>query len=131
MNILPGTIANIKSHGNLTLVKVTVADLSFTTIVIETPDTASYLKQDASIKVMFKETEVIIAEDDLGISLQNRIPGQVTAINKGALLSQVTLRYQDHTVTSIITTNAVDQLGIIPGSKVVAMVKTNEIMLSE
>ena len=131
MNILPGTIQSINTHGNLTLVKVNVSDLTFTSIVIETPDTASYLREGTEIKVMFKETEVIIGLNDPNISLQNRIPAKVTSIKEGKLLSELTLSYRDYSICSVITSNAVRQLQLSPGNEVVAMIKTNEIMLSE
>jgi molybdopterin-binding protein len=131
MNILPGAIQNIQTHGNLTLVKVNVSGLVFTTIIIETPETVSYLKEGAKIKVMFKETEVIIGRNEPVISLQNRIPAIITDINQGRLLSQITLQYLDHSIGSIITSSAVRQLQLSTGDEVVAMIKTNEIMLSE
>lgn len=113
------------------MVKVDVADVTFTSIVIETPETANYLKTGAPVIVMFKETEVIISKNSADISLQNQIPVKVTAIEQGKLLSQLNLQYQQHTLCSIITTNAVQQLQLQPGSEVIAMIKTNEIMLSE
>lgn len=131
MNILPGTVQDIQTHGNLTLVKVNVSELVFTTIIIETPETVGYLKESAKIKVMFKETEVIIGRNEPVISLQNRIPARITDINQGQLLSQITLQYRDYTIGSIITSNAVEQLKLSTGDEVVAMIKTNEIMLSE
>jgi len=131
LNILHGTIQDLKVHGNLTLVKVTVSDITLTSIVIETPETANYLKIGAPVKVMFKETEVIIGKSGADISLQNQIPVKVTAINQGQLLSQLNLLYQEHNLCSIITTNAVKKLQLKPGVEVIAMVKTNEIMLAE
>ena len=131
MNILPGIIEEFQTHGNLTLVKVRIEDLLFTTIVIETPESVGYLKQDCPIKVMFKETEVIISKDNQDISLQNRIPSVVEEIKQGQLLSHLILKYRSYLIGSIITSNAVNQLQIKPGSEVVAMIKTNEIMLSE
>ena len=131
MNILHGTIQDLKIHGNLTLVKVTVSDVTLTSIVIETPETADYLKVGAPVKVMFKETEVIIGKSGADISLQNQIPVKVVAIDQGQLLSQRYLLYQEHNLLSIITTNAVKKLQLIPGVEVIAMVKTNEIMLAE
>ncbi|GJM29856.1 MAG: hypothetical protein DHS20C17_24910 [Cyclobacteriaceae bacterium] len=131
MNTFDGVIHSIRTYGNLTLVKVAVADLIFTSIVIETPETAGYLKPGASTKVMFKSTEVIIANNPLGISLQNQIPAKVIEVIKGQLLCQLNLQYQQFTFGSIITRNAVEQLQIDAGSEVVAMIKTNEIMLSE
>ncbi len=131
MNILPGTIQDLKVHGNLTLVKVVVSDITFTSIVIETPETAPYLKIGAPIKVMFKETEVIIGKNGENISLQNQIPVKVVSIEQGQLLSQLNLQYQEYTLCSIITSNAVKQLQLQPGVEVIAMIKTSEIMLSE
>jgi len=131
MNILPGAIQNIQTHGNLTLVKVNVSGLVFTTIIIETPDTVSYLKEGTKIKVMFKDTQVNTRRNDPIISLQNRIPAIITDINHGQLLSQITLQYLNHSIGSIITSNAVRQLQLSIGEEVVAMIKTNEIMLSE
>lgn len=131
MNVLPGTIREIQTHGNLTLVTVDVSDIVFTSIVIETPETASYLEPGTPIKVMFKETEVIIGKNGAEISLRNQIPVQVREIKEGKLLSQLILQYKNHRFSSIITTNAVNQLQLKPGSEVLAMIKTNEIMLSE
>jgi molybdate transport system regulatory protein len=131
MNILPGIIEETKTQGNLTLVKVMVADIPFTSIVIETPESAPYLKSGTPVKVIFKETEVIIGKHSEVISLQNRIPARITEINSGELLTQLSLEYQSYSINSIITTNAVRQLQLEPGNEVIAMVKTNEIMLSE
>ena len=131
MNILPGTIRDLQVHGNLTLVKVAVSDITITSIVIETPETANYLKVGAPVKVMFKETEVIIGKSGVGISLQNQIPVKVVAIEQGQLLCQLNMQYQEYTLCSIITSNAVNQLQLRPGVEVIAMIKTNEIMLSE
>lgn len=131
MNILSGTIQDLQVHGNLTLVKVVVSDITFTSIVIETPETAPYLSIGTPIKVMFKETEVIIGKSGANISLQNQIPVKVVSIEQGQLLSQLNLQYQEYTLCSIITSNAVKQLQLQPGVEVIAMIKTSEIMLSE
>lgn len=131
MNILPGTIRDLQVHGNLTLVKVAVSDITITSIVIETPETANYLKVGAPVKVMFKETEVIIGKSGVDISLQNQIPVKLVSIEQGQLLCQLNMKYQEYTLCSIITSNAVNQLQLQPGVKVIAMIKTNEIMLSE
>ena len=113
------------------MVKVEVSNIIITSIVIETPKTAGYLKVGVPIKVMFKETEVIIGKNSKDISLQNRIPVKVVKIKKGQLLSQVDLQFGKLNVSSIITSNAVKQLQLAVGTDVIAMIKTNEIMLSE
>ena len=132
MNILKGKIEAITVNGSLSLVHVKVKDTRLSAIVIDTPETASYLKIGHSIDVIFKETEVIIGMGvEHQISLQNKLEGTVQSIESGSLLSKLILDTQAGQVTSIITTNAVKQLGLQTGSQITAMIKTNEMMLSE
>lgn len=132
MNILTGHIANIKVNGELSIVKVKVGPVLFSTIVIDTPDTAPFLKPDNRVKVIFKETEVILGVGDMtGISLRNKMKGKVSDIESDTLLSKVTIETEIGEITSIITSNAVKNLKIILGMEITAMVKTNELMLSK
>ena len=132
MNCLQGKIESLNVHDNLTLATIKVGDVLMKSIVIETPDTCAYLVKGKPINVLFKETEVVIGKgDNLAISLQNRFNCIIQHIEKGVLLSKLTLASQDTEVFSIITTNAVAQLALKKGQHVLAMIKTNEIMLSE
>ena len=130
MNSLKGNIKSIRSHENLSIVKIDVGEYSFTTVVIETSDTADYLKLGNEIRVLFKETEVLICLKPCpDISLQNRIDCEVRKIIKGKLLSQISMQSSIGNIKSIITTNAVEQLKLKENDQVIAMIKTNEIML--
>lgn len=132
MNLLRGTITEIKVHGNLSLVRVSVSNITLTSIVIETPETVAYLKIGKEVKVMFKETEVIIGTaQDPGISLQNQIPVAIKEVVPGVLLSELLLEFNGKMIRSVITSRAVEQLGLTAGDRVTAMVKTNEVMLAE
>jgi len=130
MNSFNGNISSIKSHENLSIVKIDIGEYSFTTVVIETAETVDYLKIDSEIKVLFKETEVLICLKPCPkISLQNRIDCKVQEITKGKLLSQISMQSSIGDIKSIITTNAVEQLKLKANDEVIAMIKTNEIML--
>ncbi|MCE7990774.1 MAG: TOBE domain-containing protein [Roseivirga sp.] len=132
MNVLSGKIASVAPSGDLSLVKVDCSGILISVILIDTPDTATYLKVDMPVKLMFKETEVIIGLGSTHqISLQNKLDGPVTRIEKGELLSKITIQSEAGAISSIITTNAVNQLGLEVGTLACAMIKTNEIMLSE
>lgn len=132
MNTLKGTIADIKTHEDVSLVKVNWDDKhTFTAVVIDTTDTANYLKHGKEVKLLFKETEVCISKDDSpNISIQNKIPCVIQAIKPGIILSQVILKCNETTIKSIITTNACTQLKLSEGDKIVALIKSNEISLS-
>ncbi len=100
-------------------------------MVIEIPETADYLRMGHEIHVLFKETEVVIGTDAThAISLQNRIHGVIQRIEQGKLLSKILIQTPMGGIISIISTNAVRQLGLKEGVRVLAMVKLNEIMLS-
>jgi len=132
MNILKGKISDIRVNGDLSIVKVDIGNTIFSTILIDTPDTADYLKLDNEVRVIFKETEVILGVGDMsGISLRNKLVGEVSCIESDKLLSKVTINTSLGPITSIITSNAVKQLKIVEGLEVSAMIKTNELMLSK
>lgn len=106
-------------------------EISLKTIVLETPDSASYLQAGQQVDVLFKETEVVIGLDvESKVSLQNRIPGSINSINKGELISKVKIKTPIGELVSIISSNGVKQLGLEEGNQVVAMIKLNEVMLS-
>lgn len=133
MNSLDGHITAIEVSGNLSLVSVTLMDTSiWETIIVETPQTVPYLIKGHTIKMIFKETEVILGtHGHHSISLQNRISGRITHIEKGNLISKVTLSTKAGKVVSIIGTKALEELGLKKETTITAMVKLNEIMLSE
>ncbi|WP_074405611.1 MULTISPECIES: TOBE domain-containing protein [Aquimarina] len=132
MNVLKGEITSIKTNGSLSLVTVDVGAVFFNTIIIETPDTAPYLKQGNHIKMIFKETEVIVGKGtEHSISIQNKAIGEIINIKKGTLLNTLTIDSTVGHLTAIITSDAADQLQLEIGEKITAMIKTTEIMLSE
>lgn len=131
MNTLNGNITAIQSHEGISLVKVKSNDTIFTSIVLDTPETASYLETGHSVKIIFKETEVIISKDsNPNISIQNRLQCTIESIKKGVLLSQINLNFGETIIESIITTNACEQLQLEKKDPVLALIKTNEVSLS-
>lgn len=132
MNSLKGEIEHIEISGNLSLIGIKVGECQFKSIVVETPETVDYLRVGGAVDVLFKETEVIIAiGDNLQISLRNKMISTITSIEKGKLLAKLVLQTNAGEVISIITSNAVDNLNLKEGSEVIAMVKTNEILLAK
>ena len=131
MNIFKGNIEAVNVNGELSIITIRVNSINFTAIVIDTPVTAPYLKQGNPIKVIFKETEVIIGIGSVeGISLRNKLFGKVLSIESDNLLSKLIIQTEIGEITSIITSNSVKRLKIEIGTEVCAMVKTNELLLS-
>ena len=84
-----------------------------------------------SVQVYFKETEVIIAKNEnLNISIQNKILCTIKSIKHGEILSELELSFEEFTIKSLITTNACNTLNLKSGADVLALIKTNEVSLS-
>ena len=130
MNNLKGKIASFESQGDLSIVKINVDENTLKAIVIENPDTSTYLKKDREVNVYFKETEVVIAKNPSDqISLENRINCIVSTIEKGKILSNVELINGENRLNSVISTESLNAMNIVVNDEVTAMVKMNEIMI--
>lgn len=69
---------------------------------------------------------------EMKISARNVWLGNVSAVEKGAVNSVVTIALKgEDTIVSVITDNSVQRLGLIPGSEVLAIVKAPSVMLSQ
>ena len=114
----------------MSMVDIDVQGDVFSSIVLETPASASYLKQGNSVQMLFKETEVSIGKNLTGlISLRNRFKGTIRRIERSEILSKIFLNYQSQEIVSIISTRSVGKLGLIDGDEVEWLVKTNEVSL--
>lgn len=130
MNKIKGTVSELTSSGELTLVKIQVGNDFLSAVIIE--DSSSHLEIGKEVIVIFKETEVALAVEFSGrISLRNKLCCKVTAIEKGIVLTSVKLDYKGNNFTSIITTSSAESLDLKPDLIVTAFVKTNELMLME
>ena len=130
MNKLTGKIILIVSSPHMSMVDVDVDGDVFSSIVLETPATGSYLKEGVEITLLFKETEVSIGKNLSGmISLRNRFKARVKGVEKSDILSKISLEYRSKKIVSIISTRSVDKLGLMAGDEVEWLVKTNEVSL--
>jgi len=130
MNKLTGIISQIQKSGAIMLVDVDVDGHGFSALLIESAAHPVWLQSGNVIDLVFKETEVSLAKGLTGkISMRNRMICKVLGIERGVLLSAVKLQFQNYTITSAITTRAVDSLQITVGEEIEALVKANEVSL--
>lgn len=130
MNKLVGKIVLIESSLHMSMVDIDVDGDIFSSIVLETPVSAPYLKKGSNVTLLFKETEVSIGKNLSGlISLRNRFKGEIRRIEKSDILSKVFINYKGKEIVSIISTRSTQKLGLIDGDLVEWLVKTNEVSL--
>ncbi|MCA6073495.1 TOBE domain-containing protein [Fulvivirga sedimenti] len=132
MNRIQATITEVSSSGNLSIVKLAVAKIPLSAVILDTIETSPFVQVGNLVSVLFKETEVTIADITVErISLRNRFPGEIVEIETGKLLTRLQLKTDAGMIRALITTESANELQLAQGSEVVAMIKTNELMLSE
>lgn len=64
------------------------------------------------------------------ISARNQLAGRVIAINRGTAIANVELDVAGQRLIASITVEAVDELGLQPGSDVTAVIKASDVILA-
>jgi molybdopterin-binding protein len=62
-------------------------------------------------------------------SARNRFPGTVTSVEVDGVMAVVEIEAGPHRITAAITRDAVEELGIVEGSRATAMVKATSVMI--
>ncbi|SFC90849.1 molybdenum-pterin binding domain-containing protein [Zunongwangia mangrovi] len=133
MNNLSGKIKHIKNSEYLSEVIIELENNSiFNVFLVETPQTASYLKPGQKIKLLFKETEVIISKHLMPeISIRNQLKAEIIEIKPGKILSEIVLKSAVGKIKSLLSSTVLQQMNFSESQEVLILVKANEIMLSE
>lgn len=132
MNQLPGTIKEITSSGNVSLVSLDAAGTEMSAVIIGTLANTPYLRPGKTVVILFKESEVSIGKNITGqISLRNQINADIIAIENGEVFSKIDMEFLGLQITSLITTRSAERMNLIKGDKVTAFIKSNEVMLMD
>lgn len=65
------------------------------------------------------------------INVRNQFKGRIKEIITGPVVSEVDVDTPSGIVTAVITTRSVKELGLAPGSEVLALVKSTEVALAK
>jgi molybdopterin-binding protein len=77
------------------------------------------------------QANALVPSDPAGgsSSARNRFVGLVTSVHSDPVMSQVELQCGPHRVVSLMSTEAVRELGLVPGSVAVAVVKATTVIV--
>jgi molybdopterin-binding protein len=70
------------------------------------------------------EADVVVAQ-----SARNRFPGIVTRVLKDKVAAQVEIHAGPHRIVSLMTREAADELGFVPGMRAIAAVKATNVVI--
>jgi molybdopterin-binding protein len=88
--------------------------------LVDGADLARYLTESAPAR----ELEPIVGE-----SARNRFPGLVIDVEKDGLVAIVHIQAGPHRITSLMTREAADELGLAPGDLAIGVVKSTNVVV--
>lgn len=124
MNTLPAILTAITASEHLSILTVSVEEDNFHLLLAEQCHEAI----GTPLRLAFKETEVILSKE-FTTSTANIQSAAVEKIDKGIVLSQITLLYHEITLTALVPTLTFNQLNIVEGDTISWMVQPSEISL--
>jgi molybdopterin-binding protein len=89
--------------------------------VVEGAEVARLLRETSSAQITAETAPVV------GRSARNRFAGIVTRVVKDTVMAQVEIQAGPHRLVSLLSTEAVEELGLEPGSLAVATVKATNV----
>lgn len=94
-------------------------------------DPSGRMVVEGSVLAEFAKDQAKTVRDPSGISrsARNRFVGLVTEVNSDAVMSQVELQCGPHRLVSLMSTEAVRELGLRPGVMAVAVVKSTSVVV--
>lgn len=129
MNSFSGKISEIHASNSFKLIKVVVNDITVAGIIISDDDSLKY-HVGQSVNVIFNETEVILAKpDNLEIAIFNQVKGEIKEVQQGEILTRVVVLTEMGEVVAVISNESLKFLKLQIGENVMALIKTNEVML--
>jgi molybdopterin-binding protein len=63
------------------------------------------------------------------VSARNRLPGIVVAVKKDVVMAQVEMICGPHRIVSLMSADAADELGLAPGERAIASIKSTNVVL--
>ncbi|MGE4399184.1 MAG: molybdopterin-binding protein [Campylobacterales bacterium] len=129
MNKLKAKVVNEKYSDGLGRIEALCGDYLFRLLVF---GQNSPLRSKDEAYLLIKESEVAISKSKhTDISISNRIECRIGSLQKGTILCEIGLEFNGEKLTSIITTESTERLGLNVGDTVFALIKANEIYIEE
>ncbi len=144
MNTFRGSILAIEAQESIALIDVALGSHRLCATVLGSAAAQANWRLGQNVQLMFNEMEVALAKNFQGqISLRNRLPGKITQLEFGKILTRVEFLLapveecaepcvelcSDILIQAVITTRSARALELAVGDTVLGLVKSNEVNL--
>jgi molybdate transport system regulatory protein len=133
-NQLAGTVETVTEGAVNGVVAIKVGQNTITADITMDAIKDLGLETGKEATVIVKATNVLLAtgtERITGLSARNQLAGTVAKVTKGAVNGHVSLELNGGgNLTSSITNEAIEELGLVEGSPALAIVKATDVMVA-
>lgn len=128
MNKLEAEVINIDSLENLAIVQFNFEGITLSMMSLG----LSNIKIGTKVTLSINASHIAIAKGFQGeISLSNKLDCVIKKLDKGKLLSSLTLDFKGTKLTSIITTNSVNRMNLKENDQITALIKASELSIQK
>lgn len=128
MNKLEAVVSKIDSLENLTIVQFDFNGITLSMMSLG----LSNIKIGSKVILNMNASHIAIAKGLEGqISLSNKLDCIIEKLDKGELLSSLSLKIKGIIITSIITTNSVNRMNLKEKDEVSAFIKASELSIQK
>ncbi len=129
MNRINATITAIESEHHITIISFNADSTPLRMMSLEQN---LDLHVGAHVVLGFKASHVALAKAPLeNISISNRLHVSIEAIDRGALLCALQLRFGESMLEGVITKNSCEAMQLHSGDTIIALVKASELSIVE
>ena len=132
-NQLSGTIKKIvKGAVNAQIIIVLKSGNTLVSVITNNAVDSLGLNEGEEVTAFFKSSSVMLGRGEMQISAQNRLEGTVQSVHTGAINSEVVVSMGDlDKIVAVVTQESIQMLNIEQGSRVYAVIKSNDIMIGK
>jgi molybdopterin-binding protein len=129
MNRIIATVTAVESVDHITIINLSAHDTPFRMMSLE--QNLSFTS-GSRVVLGFKASHVSLAKEPLeNISISNRIPVTIQALESGVLLCSLSLQFHENVFESIITKNSCIAMKLAVGESILALIKASELSILE
>lgn len=127
MNKVKATIINIQKEQNAALVKLESKKNIFSALMLDFDDKLSI---GTICNILFKESEIMICHKDYKyISTRNKFVSKIKHIEEDSIFARIFFDFDGIEISSLITKEAKNELGLEINKEFMWFIKSNELML--
>lgn len=129
MNRIPATVTNIEHVDLLSRLDLRAGRFALHAITLQL---SPHITPNCSIDAIFRSSEVALVKGVPATSSHdNHIPGVVTEIHAGRILSNVRVASSVGTIQALVTSEALERMSLCVGDEVQAQIKATSVTVVE